>query len=277
MKTGRDQIEPGGDVGAGEAQGPEPPLRRRETPQPDLGWIKAGIAILAVLALLALLHFASSVFITVFSSLLLAFALEPLVQLLCRRTKVSRQFASAVVVFLFIAALYGLLSFAYFRLADFLSDVPSLVERIRSATLVEQITTKAQELERIAEEAARRFSPAAPAARGKTPPQVVVRDGGSFTEALFHGLGSVTSVVFSLSFIPFLVYFILADKEPLSRRTRELFSREKRDTAGAILEDIELMMRKFLLGNAIIAGILSAATCLVFWLVGLPYWIVLGV
>ncbi|MCL5966934.1 MAG: AI-2E family transporter [Deltaproteobacteria bacterium] len=290
MKPGRDQIDPfpaegkpgvhpappGGEGDVGERPAPEPPPRRRETPPVDLDWIKAGLAVLAALAVLALLHYAASVFITVFSSLLLAFALEPLVQLLCRRTRLSRQFASAVVVFLFIATLYGILWLAYDRVSTFLSDVPSLVERVRTAPLVEQITSKARELERIAEETTRRFASAQPPAPETVPPQVVVRDGGSFREALFRGLGSVTTVIFSLSFIPFLVYFILADKEPLSRRTRELFSEEKRETAGAILEDIELMMRKFLLGNAIVAGILSAATCFVFWLVGLPYWIVLG-
>jgi len=46
---------------------------------------------------------------------------------------------------------------------------------------------------------------------------------------------------------------------------------------GEILIDIEKMMRKFLLGNAVIALILSAATVLVFLLVRLPYAIVLGI
>jgi predicted PurR-regulated permease PerM len=46
---------------------------------------------------------------------------------------------------------------------------------------------------------------------------------------------------------------------------------------GEILLDIERMMRKFLLGNAVIALILSTATVLVFLLVGLPYAVVLGI
>lgn len=254
--------------------GPTPPAP--QPPPVDLAWIKAGLAILAALSLLALLSFASSVFITIFSSILLAFGLEPLVHLLCRRTRLPRQVASALVVFLFIAALYAILSFAYFRVADFLSDLPALVERIRSAPLVERIAEKAEEIEQIAEETVRRISPAPPPP-GKTTPPVVVREPGSFAGSLLHGLGSVTAVIFSLSFIPFLVYFILAEKEPLSRRTRELFSEEKRETVGAILADIERMMRKFLLGNAVIAALLSVATCVLFWLVGLPYWIVLGV
>ena len=46
---------------------------------------------------------------------------------------------------------------------------------------------------------------------------------------------------------------------------------------GEILLDIERMMRKFLLGNAVIALFLSAMTVLVFLLVGLPYPVVLGI
>lgn len=249
---------------------------RRDAPLVDLVWIKAGLAILATLSLVALLYFAASVFITLFTSLLLAFALEPLVQLLCRRARLSRQVASAVVVFLFVAALYAVLSFAYFRLAGFLLDIPSLVERIRSAPLVERWTGAIREFTRLAEETVHRISPPPPEP-AHPPPQVVVRDTGSVAGALLHGLGSVTTVVFSLGFIPFLAYFVLAGKEPLSRRTLELFSEEKRETAGAILEDIERMMRRFLIGNGIIAAILSAATCLLFWVVGLPYWFVLGV
>ena len=94
---------------------------------------------------------------------------------------------------------------------------------------------------------------------------------------LLQGLGSLSGVLFALGFIPFLVYFILADREPLTRRTRELFPEEHRATVGEILLDIEWMMRKFLLGNALIALFLSAATVLVYLLVGLPYPVVLGV
>ena len=107
--------------------------------------------------------------------------------------------------------------------------------------------------------------------------EFVFRQGKSWSDALFHGLGSVTTIVFSLSFIPFLVYFILAEKEPLSQKTRELFAEEQQEVARAIIHDIERMMQRFIVGNAIVAGILSVLTSLVFLVVGLPYWIVLGI
>jgi predicted PurR-regulated permease PerM len=247
-------------------------------PGPDLNLIRAGATVIAVLGLFALLHFAASVFITLFSSMLLAFALEPLVHLLCVRTRLRRHHASGIVVFLLVAMLYGLFYATYLRAESFLAEIPAITEKIRSAPMVTSLTERAEELNRVVAEAGRRIAPPAAASeRPKTAPSVVVRDAESFTGALLHGLGSLSGVLFALGFIPFLVYFMLADREPLTRRTRELFPEENRATVGEILTDIERMMRKFLLGNAVIALILSAATVLVFLLVGLPYPVVLGI
>lgn len=259
-----------------------PQIREPETGEtrqgPNLNLIRAGATIIAVLGLLALLHFAASVFITLFSSMLLAFALEPVVHFLCVRTRLRRHHASGIVVFLFVALLYGVFYVSYLRAENFLEEIPAITEKIRSAPLVESLANKAQELNRVFAEAGRRIAPpAASTTRPKAAPQVMVRDADSFTGTLLQGLGSLGGVLFALGFIPFLVYFILADREPLTRRTRELFSEKHRATVEGILTDIERMMRKFLLGNAVIALVLSAATVVVFLLVGLPYPVVLGI
>jgi len=143
--------------------------------------------------------------------------------------------------------------------------------------MVESLTSRAEKLNRVVAEAGRRISPppAASAARETRPAGRAGR--GNVHGALLQGLGSLSGVLYALGFIPFLVYFILADREPLTRRTRELFPERHRTTVGEILIDIEQMMRKFLLGNALIALILSTATVLVFLFVGLPYPIVLGI
>ena len=252
--------------------------KEERRPAPDLNLIRAGATVIAILGLLALLHFAASVFITLFSAMLLAFALEPLVHLLCARTPLRRHHASGIVVFLFVAMLYGLFYATYLRAESFLAEIPAITEKIRTAPMIASITSRAEEVNRVFAEAGRRITPPpAASARPKTAPSVVVRDAESFTGALLQGLGSLSGVLFALGFIPFLVYFILADREPLTRRTRELFPEEHHATVGEILLDIERMMRKFLLGNAVIALILSAATVLVFLLVGLPYPVVLGI
>jgi len=244
----------------------------------DLNLIRIGATVLALLGVIALLHFAASVFITLFSALLLAFALEPLVHLLCVRTRLRRQHASGIVVFLFIAVIYGVFSLAYLGAESFLKDVPTFAAKIRAAPAVETLSKRFAEVDRLVSEAGRGIAPP-PAAPGpaRTATPVIVREAESFTGSLLRGLGSLSNAIFFLSFVPFLVYFMLADREPLTRRTREMFPREYRDTVGEILVDIERVMRLFLVGNGVVAGILSAATVLVFLGVGLPYPVTLGI
>jgi len=259
----------------GEAWAAPSAERRAPRPPVDLNLIRADSTILAMLGVITLLYFAASVFITLFSALLLAFALEPLVHVLCVRTRMRRQHASGIVVFLFVACLYGLAWLAYEMLGDFLANLPVLTGKVRSTPFVAKILSKVQSAAQLFEETGHDFL-AAPGKDGRTLPQVVVRDAETAVGAFFRRLGSLTGVFFAMSFVPFIVYFMLADREPLTRRTRELFPEGYHQTAGVILMDVERVMRKFLLGNAVIVGTLSAATILLFWAVGLPNPAVLG-
>jgi predicted PurR-regulated permease PerM len=234
------------------------------------------LVILAVLGTIALLYIASSVFITVLSSILIALALEPFVQLVDRKGKVGRRASSMVVGFIAIALLYGLLYLVYRSAQQLFTDLPILIEQIRNAPLVQDIVDRIYQVTETLSEAGRSIAQPSRTDAG-TGAEVVLRGGNSWPDALFHGIGSVSTIMFSLSFIPFLVYFILAEKEPLSRKTRELFPGEQQEIARSIFHDIERMMQRFLIGNAIVAGILSVATSLLFLVVGLPYWIALGI
>jgi predicted PurR-regulated permease PerM len=268
---------PAGTPQGGVPQGPIPPgatpghyIRRRSDRA-----IITSLVILAILGILTLFSYAASVFITILSSLLIALALEPFVQFFCKRTRFSRQLASIVVVFFSIAFLYGILYLAYGSAKRLFSDLPMLAEQVRKAPLVQDLTDKVNHVTETLSKAGRSISAEAPLKAGKDA-TVVLQGGTSWGQTIFRGLGSLTTLAFSLSFIPFLVYFILAGKEPLTRRTRNLFPPEFHEIASAIMYDVERMMQRFLLGNALVAGILSILTSLCFLLVGLPYWIVLG-
>ena len=236
----------------------------------------ASLIILAILGMIALLYFAASVVITILSSILIALALEPFVQFLCRKGKIGRRVSSMVVGFFAIAFLYGFLYLIYKSAQPLFNDLPLLIDEIRSAPLVQSIIDWVYSITETLSEAGRRIAPPPDPGAGQGT-EFVFRQGKSWSDALFHGLGSVTTIVFSLSFIPFLVYFILAEKDPLSQKTRELFAEEQQEVARAIIHDIERMMQRFIVGNAIVAGILSVLTSFVFLVVGLPYWIVLGI
>lgn len=262
--------EPPGGAGSAPAPPSGVPRPRRGAPPAS---VTVSLSVLATLGIVGLLHYAASVFITIASSLVIASALESPVRFLARRSRLPRPFASAVVVFLAIALLYGVLYLAYTGLQDFLSDLPALGERIRTSPAIAQLTEKARGIARGVEELTRGFQPPPP--REKATP-IFVESGRSYVEAVYRGLGSLGTVVFSLSFIPFLVYFILAEKEPLTRRTLALFP-GREEEMRRLLDGIEETMHRFLVGNAIVAGILSLATVVVFRATGLPYGLALGV
>ena len=234
------------------------------------------LLVLSVLGFLTLCYFAASVFITIISSILIAFALEPLVQVLCRKARLGRILSSIIVVFLAMAVLYAILYLAYGSARQLFTDLPVLVEQIRKAPAVERITSHVFRMSETLQEAGRTIALPSPS----PPPEgdaIILRDSTSWAEAFFRGLGSLTTLLFSLSFIPFLVYFLLAEKDQLIRRTRALFPEEHRENVLSTISAIERMLQRFLTGNVIVAGILSVATALVFFLVGLPYWLVLGI
>ena len=238
--------------------------------------VNASLAILATLGIVALLHYAASVVITILTSLLVALALEPLVQLLVKRARLSRHPASLIVVILAIAVVYGLFYLTYASAQELLTDLPRLVAQVRESPLVQRGADQARRLTESLQEAGKTIAPAAPPPPGART-AVVVREGKTWIDAVLQGFGSVKTILFSLSFMPFLVYFILADKERLARRTRELFPRDHHETAGAVIAAIERMMQKYLAGSAMVAGILCAVTSVAFLLVGLPYWLALGI
>jgi predicted PurR-regulated permease PerM len=250
---------------------PGPPIRRRTDKA-----IPGSLFVLVVLAFLVMCYFASSVFITIISSILIAFALEPVVHLLCRKARLGRTSSSVIVVFLAMAVLYAIFYMAYASARQLFKDLPLLIEQIRNSPLVERITSMVIGVTETLQEAGRSIAPQAPAASPKET-AIILRDSNAWTETLFRGLGSLKTILFSLSFIPFLVYFLLAEKEGLIRRTRILFPEEHQETVQATIYGIERMLQKFITGNAIVAGILSIFTALAFLLVGLPYWLVLGI
>lgn len=238
--------------------------------------ILGSLVVLAVLGLLTLCYFASSVFITVLSSIMIALALEPVVLLLEKRARLGRRVSSAIVVFLAIAVLYGILYLAYGSAQQLFSDLPLLLDQIRNAPLVKSITSQLYSLTETLQDAGRTIATPPPPLPGKET-EIVLRDTTPWASTLFRGIGSLTTLLYSLSFIPFLVYFLLAEKEKLLQRTRRLFPEEHQETVVSTIYGIEKMLQRFLTGNAIVAGILCVATSFVFLMVGLPYWIVLGI
>src|SRR4030042_247592 len=138
----------------------------------------ASLTLLATLGVIALLYFASSVFITILSSALIALALEPFVPFFCRKAKIGRRVSSMVVGFFAIAFLYGLFYLLYRSMQQFFTDLPILVDQIRNAPLVEGIIDRIYQITETPREGGRSIAPP-PGAAAEKGPEGGLRGGNS--------------------------------------------------------------------------------------------------
>src|SRR6185369_6877577 len=105
---------------------------------------------------------------------------------------------------------------------------------------------------------------------------ITVRQSSSWTDLLSKNASSVSEIFLTLSFIPFLVFFMLSWQDHVRSATVMLFSMDNRNSAYVMLGLIARMIRSFIVGNFVIGVFLSAGSIALFGLIGLPYFYFLG-
>jgi|SRR5579872_1700826 len=231
--------------------------------------IHAGSAaqvIIAVAVVLAICYVAKPVLVTILMSLLLAFILDPLVSLL-EKIRVPRALGAAVAMLFLLAFLWGLTNFFYARALDFLHQLPQYSSQIRQ--VVAKYTKKATQLQ----DGTKAIMPKS---QDNAIP-VKVEGGPGLAEMLGNNVGTYTEAVFSLTFVPFLVYFMLTWRQHTRRATIRLFGPENRSSVYEVIKQITQMMKAFILGNFLIGIFLSIASGAVFAFLHLPYFYFLGI
>ena len=225
----------------------------------------AALVVLASAAILTLIYVAKVILVVVLVSILLAFVLAPIADLLVR-FNVPRAVGALVAVTLLMAAtgLAGYVSYA--RALDFMHELPQYKARIQ--VLGEKVRERAEEIEKTTETVL-------PSAEDKQ--TIVVKQTSSWTDLLSRNASSVSDVVLALTFIPFLVFFMLSWQDHVRSSTVMLFRMENRNSAYVMLGLIARMIRSFIVGNFTIGAILSACNIAVFAAIGLPYFYFLGV
>ena len=221
--------------------------------------------IIAVAIICAVLYVASDVVVTLLLAVLIAYFLDPVVGLF-ERIRVPRALGSLVVLLLVTSAFAGLGYLMVLRANQFLADWPRYSGPIRRVTTAfdRQITTLEKGIETI--------SPApekgrAPTRETEAPP---VR------EWLLRGAGSLYSILVVATFVPFLVFFMLAAKPRIWRATIDLFPDEQQDRVRRALDEVSSMLRSFVAGNALVAVILMLLSWGFFLVIHLEYPFLLG-
>lgn len=238
-------------------------------------WItwKTGIVVIAVAATIYLLQWARPVFIPIVLSILISYALEPLVRRLTH-LHIPRAVAAAIVV-LVLAAGAGYSGYALVDDATaVVSQLPEAAQKLRAtmrefrgdAGAIQNVQKAAEEIERTANEAAG----ASTAPRGVQRVQVE-EPALNLRQYLLWGPAGALAVLVEGLVVVFFVFFLLASGDLFKRKLVRIAgpTLERRRITVQILDDINIQVERVLRVYAIDGVVVAVASWLAFWMIGL--------
>lgn len=216
--------------------------------------------IIAAGIVIAFCYWASSVLVTLAVAVLMAYFLDPLVTWL-ERLRVPRALGSLFVLLVTVALLTVLAWSLIDRIDQFGQDWPQYRAPLRS---VAQVVEKKLEIFEA------RVSELAPEER-RGPRIIQIAESHPLRDAIFARLGSLYSFVLAATFVPFLVFFMLAAKRQVWHATMQLFPATQRTQVKQTLSDVTHVLRSYVVGTALVGLILVLANWLFFWWIGLDF------
>jgi predicted PurR-regulated permease PerM len=117
---------------------------------------------------------------------------------------------------------------------------------------------------------AKAIIPETPAEKGV----VTVRQADSLTA---DGGAKLTETAVAISFVPFLVYFMLTWQQHVRTAAVKLFPQPHRTTAYVAISRVSQMLRGFLAGNVVVGLLMSVLSALGFWWFNIPYFYFIGI
>ena len=224
------------------------------------------LRILAGAVILLFFYYAAGVVITLFLSVLLAYFLDPAVEFL-ERLHIPRTIGSLLMVMLLVSVIgavgYGL----WMRTSDFAANWPKYRDILRQAS--ESVMGKISGLEGGVTELTTPTGAAKPAAPAA--------DSGMVHTLFLRGIGSLYALVLEATFVPFLVFFMLAGKREAWHSTLQLFPVSRRTQVKETLDDLRNVLRDYLIGMCVVTLVVVACSSIFFLALGLDYPVLAGI
>ena len=224
------------------------------------------LRVIAGAIILLFLYYAQGVVITLLLAILLAYFLDPAVELL-ERARLPRTIGALVMVLVLIAVLVAVGYGLWTRTADFAENWPKYSDVMRRAAGA--VEGKLAGIDRQVSQ----ISPTV----GGTPAPAPTLEPGVVRNLILKGLGSLYALVLEATFVPFLVFFMLAGKREVWHGTLQLFPASRRTAVKETLEDLRDVLRSYLAGMTLVTLIVIAASSLFFWAIGMDYPVLTGI
>ena len=256
--------------------------------------------IVAMGVIIAILYFGRVLFITSIVAVTIAFILEPFVGLLMRihlpRSLASFVVCSVALLLLYVAGLgvYSQLAGLYVdlpkygqRIGDIVDGVQQRISNLEDQTyrmLVPARQRQQEEEERLRAQQAKgkgakkgtAQAPPPATGPGAIPEVRIHEERTAIGEYIQSHLSSFYQILLMASFIPFLVYFMLSWRDHINRSFLQLFHGEDRLVAARSMQGIAVIVRAFVVGNFLLGVLLAILSSFVFWVMRLPYPLLVG-
>ena len=239
--------------------------------------------VLACLGVVVFLQWARAVLIPIAVSVMLSYALTPIVRSLERRLKLPKSIGAAITLGAILAALgYGAASLQNEAL-DVLDTVPRAMRKLTAAlrrgpvnaeSAVDKMKNAATEIAKVADAATNPAPAIAPAAT-KAP---VATTSSNLREYAVMGTASLVTGAIQFVIVICLVYFLLVTGDAF-RRTLIRFSGDtltKKKITVQILDDIDSLIQRYLLVQLTTSALLGVVIWAIFASMGLENALVWG-
>jgi predicted PurR-regulated permease PerM len=199
-------------------------------------------------------------------SVLLAYFLDPAVEFL-ERLHMPRTIGSLVMVLLLITVVFSVGYGLWTRTTDFAADWPKYRSILQEAT-----GTVQGKLRGIEGSVTELTTP-----EGTPKPVVPSNTSSDVHSLLVRGIGSLYALVLEATFVPFLVFFMLAGKREAWHSTLQLFPVARRTQVKETLEDLRDVLRDYLVGMTVVSLVVIACSSIFFLALGLDYPVLTGI
>src|SRR5438309_8271705 len=191
--------------------------------------------VIAAAIILLFFYYAAGVVITLLLSILLAYFLDPAVEFL-ERFRLPRTLGAMVMVLILIAVLVAVGYGLWTRTSDFAENWPkySTVLRRAAGAVEGKIRGIEGQVSQIAPD------PGASSTTTVRAEPTIVRT------LIFRGIGPLYALFLEITFMPFLVFFMLAEKRELWHGTLQLFPASRRTQVKETLEDLRDVLGDYL-------------------------------
>jgi predicted PurR-regulated permease PerM len=261
-----------------------------------------GSVLFTVGVVCALLYLGRLFLVTLLVGIFIAFILDPLVQFFMR-LRLPRGFASFLVCGLALLMIYLGALLAYSQAQGLWEELPSYTRRVNDLSdkvLMEvesaektindmMVPKRVREMEALRLERERQLAELQKQRRRRTteppmspllPPAVqevrIRPERSPLVEYFYANWQQFYDIALMVSFVPFLVYFMLAWRDHFVYNFLRVFDGDVRAIASATIDGIARMTRAYVVGNFLLGMLLAVVSTGFFWMMKVPYWLLVG-